>query len=136
MALVLDAWKVVYWLCRLTRRFIRKRGLTELIPKTLSASVITTTRRFNALDAHRGLIMALMAIDHASYFIARAHSAEFWGATLPSYPNAWWFWTRWITHLCAPGFFLLMGIGMTLFAVSRLRAGWSEHRITAFFITA
>jgi uncharacterized membrane protein len=108
--------------------------LTELIPKTLSASVITTTRRFNSLDAHRGLIMALMAIDHASYFIARAHSAEFWGATLPSYPNAWWFWTRWITHLCAPGFFLLMGIGMTLFAVSRLRAGWSEHRITAFFM--
>ena len=108
--------------------------MAELIPKTPSASVITATGRFNALDAHRGLIMALMAIDHASYFIARAHSAEFWGVTLPSYPNAFWFFTRWVTHLCAPGFFLLMGVGMALFAVSRRKAGWSEHRITAFFV--
>jgi uncharacterized membrane protein len=94
--------------------------------------MIITTPRFNALDAHRGLIMILMAVDHASYFIARVHSAEFWGVTLPSYPNAFWFWTRWITHLCAPGFFLLMGIGMVLFAVSRQKAGWSENRITEF----
>jgi uncharacterized membrane protein len=92
------------------------------------------TPRLNALDAQRGLIMVLMAIDHASYFIARTHSAEFWGVTLPSYPNAFWFWTRWITHLCAPGFFLLMGIGMVLFAVSRRKAGWSENRITEFFL--
>jgi uncharacterized membrane protein len=96
-------------------------------------SVITTTPRFNSLDAHRGLIMVLMAIDHASYFIARAHSAEFWGARLPSYPDALWFLTRWITHLCAPGFFLLMGVGMALFGFSRLEAGWSENRITGFF---
>jgi uncharacterized membrane protein len=107
--------------------------VAELIPKTLSASAIATTRRLNALDAHRGLIMVLMAIDHASYFIARVHSAEFWGVTLPSYPDAFWFWTRWITHLCAPGFSLLMGIGMALFAVSRGKAGWTENRITEFF---
>jgi uncharacterized membrane protein len=105
-----------------------------LIPESSLASVTTTTPRFNALDAHRGLIMVLMAVDHASYFIARVHSAEFWGVTLPSYPNAFWFWTRWITHLCAPGFFLLMGIGMVLFAVSRRKAGWSENRITEFFV--
>jgi uncharacterized membrane protein len=77
--------------------------------------------------------MVLMAVDHASYFIARVHSAEFWGVTLPSYPSAVWFFTRWITHLCAPGFFLLMGAGMALFEVSRLKAGWSEKRITGFF---
>ena len=40
-----------------------------------------------ALDAHRGFIMVLMAIDHASYFIARVHSAEFWGTALPVYPR-------------------------------------------------
>jgi uncharacterized membrane protein len=106
--------------------------VAESVPKTPSSSMIITTPRFNALDAHRGLIMILMAVDHASYFIARVHSAEFWGVTLPSYPNAFWFWTRWITHLCAPGFFLLMGIGMVLFAVSRQKAGWSENRITEF----
>jgi uncharacterized membrane protein len=106
----------------------------ELIPKTPLVSVISAIPRFNALDAHRGLIMVLMAIDHASYFIARVHSAEFWGVTLPFYPDAFWFWTRWITHFCAPGFFLLMGIGMVLFAVSRRKAGWSENRITEFFV--
>jgi uncharacterized membrane protein len=55
--------------------------------------------------------MVLMAIDHASYFIARVHSAEFWGTALPIYSSVFWFWTRWVTHLCAPGFFFLMGIG-------------------------
>jgi uncharacterized membrane protein len=46
------------------------------------------------MDAHRGLIMVLMAIDHASYFIARVHSAEFWGAALPAYSSMFWFWTQ------------------------------------------
>jgi uncharacterized membrane protein len=98
------------------------------------AAAITTSQRLAALDAHRGLIMVLMAIDHASYFIARVHSAEFWGIALPVYPNALWFWTRWITHLCAPGFFFLMGIGMVLFADARRQAGWEEGRITRFFV--
>jgi uncharacterized membrane protein len=96
-------------------------------------SVFTATKRLNALDAHRGLIMVLMAIDHGSYYIARAHSSEFWGVPLPVYPDALWFWTRFVTHLCAPGFFLLMGGGMTLMAASRLKTGWSENRITHFF---
>ena len=90
--------------------------------------------RLVALDAHRGLIMVLMAIDHASYFIARVHSAEFWGTALPTYSSVFWFWTRWVTHLCAPGFFFLMGIGMALFAGSHLKSGWGEGRITRFFV--
>jgi uncharacterized membrane protein len=99
-----------------------------------STSAITTAHRFVTMDAHRGFIMVLMAVDHASYFIARVHSVEFWGAGLPVYPNAFWFWTRWITHLCAPSFFFLMGIGMILFADVRRKAGWDEGRITRFFV--
>jgi len=99
------------------------------------ASAVTPGQRLVALDAHRGFIMVLMAIDHASYFIARVHSAEFWGTALPVYSTAFWFWTRWITHLCAPGFFFLMGVGMILFAGARLKAGWDEGRITRFFVT-
>lgn len=99
-----------------------------------STAAIAAAQRLVALDAHRGFIMVLMAIDHASYFIARVHSAEFWGIELPVYPNALWFWTRWITHLCAPGFFFLMGIGMIFFADARRQAGWEEGRITRFFV--
>ena len=51
-------------------------------------------RRLAALDAHRGLIMVLMAIDHASYFVARVHSREMWGAALPVYPDAFWFFEK------------------------------------------
>ncbi len=98
------------------------------------ASAVSLGQRLVALDAHRGFIMVLMAIDHASYFIARVHSGEFWGTALPVYPTAFWFWTRWITHVCAPGFFFLMGIGMILFADARLKAGWDESRITRFFV--
>ena len=99
-----------------------------------SASTVAGAERHDALDAHRGFIMVLMAIDHASYFIARVHSAEFWGTALPVYSSAIWFWTRWVTHLCAPGFFFLLGIGMTLFAGARHRAGWEEGRITRFLV--
>jgi len=97
-------------------------------------SAMTGGQRFIGMDANRGFIMILMAIDHASYFIARVHSAEFWWKAMPVYPDIFWFWTRWITHLCAPGFFLLMGIGMILFADARRKAGWEEGRITRFFI--
>jgi len=52
--------------------------------------------------------MALMAIDHASAFIARVHFTEIWGVAFKGYPTmAWWF-TRFVSHLCAPGFFFLI----------------------------
>ncbi len=86
--------------------------------------------RLIAPDALRGLIMVLMAVDHAAFFVARIHPAEYWGVAMPEYPGALAFLTRFVTHLCAPGFFFLMGVGMALFADSRGRLGWSEGRIT------
>lgn len=92
--------------------------------------------RLLPIDAMRGLIMVLMAIDHASYFVARRHSSEFWGVDLPRYEAALPFVTRLVTHLCAPGFFLVMGVGMALFAVARVeRAGWSGARVSRFFVS-
>jgi len=112
----------------------KEEGDTKTDSIHQSTSAIARTHRFVMMDAHRGFIMVLMAIDHASYFIARVHSVEFWGARLPVYPDAFWFWTRWITHLCAPSFFFLMGIGMILFADARHKVGWDEGRITHFFV--
>ncbi len=85
-------------------------------------------------DALRGLIMVLMAVDHAGFFIAKVHPAEYWGLALPQYSDALSFFTRFMTHPCAPGFFFLMGMGMALFAASRRRLGWSESRIHRFFL--
>jgi len=71
--------------------------------------------RLGALDALRGLIMIIMALDHASFFVAGRHPFEFFAIPLPDYGNDWgWFFTRWLTHLCAPGFALLLGVGAAL----------------------
>ena len=91
--------------------------------------------RLNALDSLRGLIMILMAMDHSAFFIARVHPFEFWSAPLPQYLDPGWFLTRWLTHLCAPGFFFLMGAGLSLFAASRLHLGWTHARITRYLVT-
>jgi len=77
--------------------------------------------------------MVLMAIDHAGYFIARVHVGEFWGISLPVYHSALPFLTRFVTHFCAPGFFFIMGIGMSLLADARYRMGWSKLRVFRHF---
>lgn len=76
--------------------------------------------------------MALMAIDHASFAIARIHAFEAW-STSPADPVTI---TRAISHLCAPGFFMLMGAGMVWLGKARQKTeGWSHARIRKFFIT-
>jgi uncharacterized membrane protein len=93
------------------------------------------TPRVAAFDRLRGLIIVLMAVDHASYFIARVHPMEIWSTPPPYYADTLAFLTRWLTHLCAPGFFMLMGIGIVYFAESRVAAGWTAGRITRFLAT-
>ncbi len=88
-----------------------------------------------SLDVFKGLIMVLMAVDHASYFVAKKHFYEFWGVAPPHFPDTISFFTRFITHICAPGFFFLMGVGMILFTNSRRRLGWSDTKTTRFFLT-
>ena len=41
---------------------------------------------------------------------------------------------RAVTHLCAPGFFLLMGVGMALFIAARIGEGWGNWRVARFFL--
>jgi uncharacterized membrane protein len=86
--------------------------------------------RLPSLDTMRGLIIVLMAIDHARAFVAKNHPGEFWGRPLPDYGgDVLAFLTRLVTHVCAPGFMFLMGAGIALLAASRTNAGWSTVRI-------
>lgn len=82
-----------------------------------------TRARYYSVDALRGLIMILMAIDHSSAAIAREHGSEFWAGAMSSYTGVFPFLTRWVTHLCAPGFFFLMGAGIYWSSASSLDAG-------------
>ena len=91
--------------------------------------------RAGSIDALRGLIIVFMALDHANYFIAHQHSSgEYWGGPFPAYRDALSFLTRFVTHFSAPGFFLLMGVGMSFFAAKRREQGWSPWAIRLHFL--
>ncbi|MBN1673604.1 MAG: DUF1624 domain-containing protein [Kiritimatiellae bacterium] len=90
--------------------------------------------RLVCLDALRGLIVVLMALDHANYFVAKVHPGEFWGLPLPEYSSIPAFLTRFVSHICAPGFFFLMGVGIILFAESRRKKGWPNAQITRLLL--
>jgi uncharacterized membrane protein len=91
--------------------------------------------RLTALDAMRGLIMVLMALDHANHFIAQKHPpGEYWGGAFPVYYNPLSFVTRLTTHPAAPGFSFLVGASVVLFAASRRNRGWSQWAIVRHFL--
>ena len=75
-------------------------------------------KRIDSVDLYRGLIMAIMALDHTrDFFTHLRFSPEDLSQTYGAL-----FFTRWITHLCAPAFFFLAGTGMFL-ALSDIQAG-------------
>jgi uncharacterized membrane protein len=62
------------------------------------------TQRIQSVDLLRGLVMVLMAIDHV-----RVYAGMPAGGTEPGI-----FFTRWITHFCAPAFVFFAGTGAFL----------------------
>ena len=77
--------------------------------------------RLLALDAMRGLVMVLMAIDHASEEFNAGRlmtdTVLFYKAGTVLDPAQ--FFTRWLTHLCAPTFVFLAGTALAISAASR-----------------
>ncbi|HWA16222.1 MAG TPA: heparan-alpha-glucosaminide N-acetyltransferase domain-containing protein, partial [Gemmatimonadales bacterium] len=66
--------------------------------------------RVEPVDVLRGLIMIIMALDHTrDYFGDFTVDPTAIATTTPGL-----FFTRWITHFCAPVFFLLTGTGAFL----------------------
>ncbi len=78
--------------------------------------MIIKKERFEALDILRGLTMLIMALDHSRYFFALGYVS--YAPTDIDLTNLEVFFTRWITHLAAPIFIFLSGIGL-FFASSR-----------------
>lgn len=70
----------------------------------------TPPSRLTAIDTLRGIVMILMALDHVRDFfgVPGVNPTSLAQTTVPL------FLTRWVTHLCAPAFFLLTGTGAYL----------------------
>ena len=66
--------------------------------------------RIESVDVLRGAIMILMALDHTRDYFGVAGV----NPTDPATTTVALFFTRWITHFCAPVFFLLTGTGAFL----------------------
>jgi uncharacterized membrane protein len=73
-------------------------------------SVVAKRVRIEAIDVVRGVIMILMALDHVRDFFGNSGV----NPTDPATTTVPLFFTRWITHFCAPVFFLLTGTGAYL----------------------
>lgn len=74
------------------------------------APVAAKRARIESVDVVRGVIMILMALDHTRDFFGNngVNPTDPGTTTIPL------FFTRWITHFCAPTFFLLTGTGAFL----------------------
>jgi uncharacterized membrane protein len=73
-------------------------------------SVVMKRVRIESIDVLRGVIMILMALDHTRDFFGNSSL----NPTDPATTTIPLFFTRWITHFCAPVFFTLTGTGAYL----------------------
>ncbi len=94
-------------------------------------------RRLAAVDGLRGLVMVLMALDHASISFNAGRLSEDSAALFQAgsaLPLAQFF-TRWITHLCAPTFLFLAGLSVACSIRRRQERGHRERSIDQHLAT-
>jgi uncharacterized membrane protein len=87
---------------------------------TAVAAAVGRAERLVSLDVIRGLVMVLMAIDHV-----RVYSGQPAGG-----PAVGIFFTRWVTHFCAPAFAFLAGTGAYLSGRRRSSQDLAWHLLT------
>ena len=89
----------------------------------------TLLNRLTSVDVLRGLVMVIMALDHTRDFFS--NSANLFDPTDLTHTSPMLFFTRWITHFCAPVFVFLAGAGAYL----SLTRGKDVCELSKFLIT-
>ncbi len=96
-------------------------------PETRTSFVSAQATRLASVDVLRGLVMVIMALDHTRDFMTNVP----FDPVDVTHTNGALFFTRFITHYCAPVFSFLAGTGAYL-ATSR---GKSVQQVSWFFFT-
>jgi uncharacterized membrane protein len=87
--------------------------------------------RIEAIDFHRFVLIVIMALAHSIGFFAGVSYIEFWYTQnyTPSFSII-----RVVSHLAAPGFFLVLGIGVSLLCKTYRKRGEKFSRIRLILI--
>jgi uncharacterized membrane protein len=113
--------------CLFRQIFAKLPGMSSVaVAVSAVTEPVAKRARIESVDIVRGVVMILMALDHTRDFFGNSgvNPTNLATTTVPL------FFTRWITHFCAPTFFLLTGVGAFL---SRRRKSTSE--LSAFLLT-
>jgi len=86
-----------------TTKFYFFRSRSEMEPRRM---------QLNSLDTWRGLVIFLVMLDHVRDFFNRGALTS--TPTEAGHTTVLLYLTRWITHLCAPTFLFLAGVGIRL----------------------
>jgi uncharacterized membrane protein len=99
------------------------------VPTRVADEVRTPSQRHfrvESVDVVRGIIMIVMALDHTRDYFGDVTA----NPTNMATTTAALFFTRWITHICAPGFFLLTGVSAYLSGQRRGRGDLARFLLT------
>lgn len=83
----------------------------------------------------RGIALVLMALDHSWAMAGLSLVAESYGGVRPELRQFPFVLLGLITNIASCVFFTLAGTSMAFFEASRLKRGWSQGRVTRFFLT-
>jgi uncharacterized membrane protein len=105
---------------------------TIVASRTTAATHPSASRllsRVQSVDLLRGIVMVIMALDHIRDFFH--HDSQLFSPEDLTKTSAVLFFTRWMTHFCAPVFVFLAGTGSYL----ATRRGMSRASVSRFLVT-
>src|SRR5689334_8515001 len=88
----------------------------------------TENGRVESIDFVRGLVMIIMALDHVRVYLH--YDTFLFSPTDLSHTTPAIFFTRFVTHLCAPTFILLSGVSAYFVAAKK-----TTHEASFFLLT-
>ncbi len=93
----------------------------------MRAQELTTKKRIESIDIVRGIVMVIMALDHTRDFFHSAANVDDPLNLATTTPILYF--TRWITHFCAPVFVFLSGASIYLQSLRK-----TKQQLSAFLI--